>query len=239
MNAAQGLLSPQESPAAAWSAVAGRLGESTMGDVLRWGAGGSINFAGGFPDERLFPMWHVREAMEGVLARRGPQALQYGSAQGAEWVREAVAGHLERRGVRTSPGTMLLTSGGQQAIDLVTRLYVDPGDVVVTTTPTYFAALELFEAAGAEVVTVPSPSRAWTSTGWPPRSATPGPRSATSSPTTRTRPASACRPSSARSSPTCCGVTRATSSRTTSSGTSPSNRPRPRSSGGRPTASPT
>ncbi|MEU7043446.1 PLP-dependent aminotransferase family protein [Streptomyces varsoviensis] len=156
MNSAQGLLAPHDRPtAAAWSAVAGRLGESTMGDVLRWGAGGSVNFAGGFPDERLFPMWHVREAMEAVLTRHGPRALQYGSAQGAEWVRDAVAGHLERRGVLTSPETVLLTSGGQQAIDLVARLYVDPGDVVVTTSPTYFAALELFEAAGAEIVTVP------------------------------------------------------------------------------------
>lgn len=155
MNAAQGLVSPHDRPTAAWSAAAGRLGESTMGDVLRWGTDASLNFAGGFPDERLFPMWHVQEALEAVLTRDGSRALQYGSAPGDTWVREAVAGHLARRGVVASPHTLMLTSGAQQAIDLVTRLYVDPGDVVVTTSPTYFAALELFEAAGAEIVTVP------------------------------------------------------------------------------------
>ncbi|MEU2873410.1 PLP-dependent aminotransferase family protein [Streptomyces olivoreticuli] len=139
---------------AAWSAVAGRLTGSTMGDVLRWGAGDAINFAGGFPDERLFPVEEVRTATDTVLTRHGNKVLQYGSAAGEPWVREAVTEHLVRRGVATDAGSILLTSGGQQAIDLVTRLYVDPGDVVVTTSPTYFAALELFETAGARVSTV-------------------------------------------------------------------------------------
>ena len=130
-----------------------------MSDVLRWGAGDAVNFAGGFPDERLFPLEEVRRAADAVLSRGGVKALQYGSTAGELWVREAVGEHLARRGVLTGPDAITLTSGGQHAIDMVVRLHIDPGDVIVTTTPTYFAALELFETVGARVVPVPLDER--------------------------------------------------------------------------------
>jgi 2-aminoadipate transaminase len=115
-----------------------------------------LSFAGGLPAPELFPVKAIADAHARVLARAGPAALQYSTTEGFGPLREWVAEGYRRRGVSVTADEVLITNGSQQGIDLVTRVLVDPGAVVVTENPTYLAALQVFQAAQATVVAVDS-----------------------------------------------------------------------------------
>ncbi len=116
---------------------------------------GTVSLAGGTPAPDLFPMAEIRRLVDLVLDQEGPAALQYGSADGFPGLREAAARLLGVAGIATSPDDLLVTTGAQQALDLVARALLAPGDAVLVEAPTYPGALESVERAGCRVVAVP------------------------------------------------------------------------------------
>jgi len=114
------------------------------------------SFAGGLPAPELFPVDAIAQAHARVLVMNGPAALQYSTTEGYAPLREWIASHFADKGAPTTADDVLVTNGSQQGIDLVSRVLLDPGAVVVTENPTYLAALQVFQAAQAKVVAVDS-----------------------------------------------------------------------------------
>ena len=115
-----------------------------------------ISFAGGLPAPDVFPIQRFQEACAKVLSTRGKEALQYGASEGYEPLREMIARHTSRYGIKAGPENVLITSGSQQALDLIGKLLINPGDRVLVEAPTYLGALQAFNVYGAEYVSVPS-----------------------------------------------------------------------------------
>ncbi|WP_442601662.1 aminotransferase-like domain-containing protein [Paenibacillus sp. KN14-4R] len=127
---------------------------SAVRDILKLTQGKSIiSFAGGLPAEELFPLDAVSEAFQRVMAQ-GKSALQYGLTEGYIPLRQSIANWMGEKGIQVSIDQMLLTTGSQQAIDLLTRIYIDPGDVILVEEPTYLAAIQVFQSRGAKIVSV-------------------------------------------------------------------------------------
>src|SRR3954465_8124479 len=117
---------------------------------------GVISFAGGLPAPELFDAPGLRRASAAVLdGEAAGRALQYSTTEGDPALRAAVAARLGARGLPTAPDRLLITSGSQQALTLVATVLLEPGDAVLVEEPSYLAALQAFQLAGAEVVPVP------------------------------------------------------------------------------------
>ncbi|WP_330331028.1 PLP-dependent aminotransferase family protein [Streptomyces sp. NBC_00536] len=116
---------------------------------------GVISFAGGLPAPELFDTEGLRAAYDAAFADSAARALQYSTTEGAPELREVIAARASARGLPTGPDDVLVTTGSQQALALVTATLVEPGDVVLVENPTYLAALQCFAMAGARVVAVP------------------------------------------------------------------------------------
>lgn len=114
-----------------------------------------ISFGGGMPAPDVFPVDDFRAACDRVLAEIGPQALQYGATEGYRPLREMIARHTARYGIEISTDNILITSGSQQALDLIGKVFINPGDRILVENPTYLGALQAWNAYGAEYVTVP------------------------------------------------------------------------------------
>ena len=104
------------------------------------------SFAGGYPSAETFPLDEIRQTVSEVIDKYGGKAFQYGATQGVTELREAVAG---RYGVAVE--RVQITSSSQQGIDVCTRVLVDPGDVVLTSNPTYLGALQSFCSYRADI----------------------------------------------------------------------------------------
>ncbi|MHB8633367.1 MAG: aminotransferase-like domain-containing protein [Thermoplasmatota archaeon] len=109
-----------------------------------------ISFAGGLPNPGTFPVREVEEATHRVLRDHAKQALQYGTTEGVKTLREAVAEYLRRDGMRVDPDHVLITNGSQQGLDLLGRVFIDRGDTIVVSNPTYLGALQSFNYFGAQ-----------------------------------------------------------------------------------------
>ncbi len=114
-----------------------------------------ISFAGGLPAAELFPIERFQEACRKVLSEHGPASLQYGSTEGYLPLRQFIADQMRRYGILAGPENVLLTCGSQQALDLIGKLLIDPGDRILVEAPTYLGALQAFNVYGAEYVSVP------------------------------------------------------------------------------------
>lgn len=109
-----------------------------------------ISFAGGLPAPELFPVEHIRAAAERVLGECGAKAFQYGVSEGIAPLREQIAAEMSRRSVACATDDILITTGSQQALDLLGKVFIDPGDVILTETPTYMAAIQAFQCFQAD-----------------------------------------------------------------------------------------
>lgn len=118
-----------------------------------------VSLAGGMPYLEGLPLDVLGEMSRRVVATRGTTALQYGSAQGDETLREQILEVMRLEGIDAHSDDVVVTTGSQQALDLVTRVFVNPGDVVVAEAPSYVGALGVFRAYQADVVHVPLDSR--------------------------------------------------------------------------------
>jgi len=107
------------------------------------------SFAGGYPDAATFPIDDIRRISAQVLEKFGAKALQYGATQGVPELREVIS---RRYGVPVE--NIQITTSSQQGIDVCTRVFVNPGDVVLTTAPTYLGALQSFKSYRAEIRTL-------------------------------------------------------------------------------------
>jgi 2-aminoadipate transaminase len=114
-----------------------------------------ISFAGGLPAPELFPIERFQQVCRRVLAEKGACALQYGTTEGYAPLREMIAGNMARYGIVAAAENVLITSGSQQALDLIGKLLVNPGDRLLVEAPTYLGALQAFDVYGAEYVSVP------------------------------------------------------------------------------------
>lgn len=105
-----------------------------------------LSFAGGIPDPGLFPAERIQADYEAVLADPvlAKQALQYSVSEGYLPLREWIAERMTRDGMPCEPGNIMLTAGSQQALDLIGKLFISPGDTVVVARPTYLGALQAF-----------------------------------------------------------------------------------------------
>jgi 2-aminoadipate transaminase len=117
---------------------------------------GVISFAGGLPAPELFDAPGLRVAYAAALADGAAgRSLQYSTTEGDPALRAAVAARLTGRGLPTVAGELLITSGSQQALTLIATVLLEPGDTVLVEEPSYLAALQAFQLAGATVVPVP------------------------------------------------------------------------------------
>ncbi len=114
-----------------------------------------ISFAGGLPAPEVFPVARFQEACHACLQTQAAAALQYGPTEGYRPLREFIVAHMARYGILATVDNVLITSGSQQALDLIAKLLINRGDRILVESPTYLGALQAFDLMGAEYVTVP------------------------------------------------------------------------------------
>ena len=133
-----------------------RMGSSVIRELLKLTEQPDIiSFAGGLPAPEVFPVKEFQEACNAVLEKHGAQALQYSTTEGYKPLREMIARHNARYSVEVTADNILITSGSQQALDFIGRLFVNRGDYIVVESPTYLGALQAWNAYGAQYISVP------------------------------------------------------------------------------------
>ncbi len=114
---------------------------------------GVINLAGGLPAPELFPIEQLQGCMLDVVRKYGPTAFQYSLSMGVVKLREEIAKRATARGTVSTKDNILITSGAQQAIELIARAFIEPGDYILTENPTYLGALQAFNYYRAKYTT--------------------------------------------------------------------------------------
>jgi DNA-binding transcriptional MocR family regulator len=119
------------------------------------GKPGIISFAGGFPDPALFDAEGIRMAADAVLSTHPGPVLQYGATEGYEPLRAGIGTFMRAKGATVSPGGLIVTTGSQQALDLIGKTMISPGDKVIVEAPTFLATIQCFRLYGADVIGAP------------------------------------------------------------------------------------
>lgn len=130
------------------------LSSSVVREILKLTQGSRVlSLAGGLPAADSFPIAEMREAFDGAFDL-GATALQYGLTDGYIPLRQWIAERMKQKHMNVGVDNMLVTTGSQQAVDLLSRVYLDEGDVVLVENPTYLAAIQLFHFRGIRVIPV-------------------------------------------------------------------------------------
>ncbi|KRI00665.1 PLP-dependent aminotransferase family protein [Curvibacter sp. PAE-UM] len=119
------------------------------------GKPGIISFAGGFPDSAMFDVDGIRDASQKALSEEPGAALQYGATEGYNPLREQLAAFMQAKGVQVAADGLIVTTGSQQALDLIGKTLVDPGAKVIVEAPTFLATIQCFRLYGAQVIGAP------------------------------------------------------------------------------------
>lgn len=120
------------------------------------GKPGIISFAGGFPDSAMFDVEGLKESANKALAEEPGGALQYGATEGYEPLRAQLAAFMQSKGVKgLEPNQLIVTTGSQQALDLLGKTMVSPGDKVIVEGPTFLATIQCFRLYGAQLISAP------------------------------------------------------------------------------------
>ncbi|MEZ7885549.1 2-aminoadipate transaminase [bioreactor metagenome] len=114
-----------------------------------------ISFAGGFPNPTTFPVDELKEIMQEILDTESISALQYGATEGNVKLREQIAKRYNAQGLNITKDNIMITTSSQQAIDLTTKVFIDPGDTIICGLPSYLGALQAFWSYQAKPVGVP------------------------------------------------------------------------------------
>jgi 2-aminoadipate transaminase len=134
-----------------------KMGSSVIRELLKFTEQPDIiSFAGGLPAPDVFPIKEFQQACNEVLGKQGGQALQYGTTEGYLPLREMISRHNARFSVQVTAENIMITSGSQQALDFIGRVFLNRGDYVVVESPTYLGALQAWNAYGAQYISVPS-----------------------------------------------------------------------------------
>jgi len=137
------------------AARAGELKPSAVRELLKHSKlPGVISLGGGIPAPELFDTEGLELAVQKVMSERFNDAFQYGLTEGYPPLRQAVSEICHSRGVACSAAQVYITSGSQQSLDIVARTLLDPGDTIVVERPTYLAALQVFQLAQANILSV-------------------------------------------------------------------------------------
>ena len=132
----------------------GSFVDETIGIIVRHG-GDIVSFAAGAPAAEALALARVDELMTDVLARDGMSALNYGVTEGEQELREIIAAGARARGIEADAEDVIVTAGALQAIDLACRVFLQPGDLVVSGSPSFANALSAFRNRGARVLEIP------------------------------------------------------------------------------------
>ena len=116
---------------------------------------GVISFGGGLPSPETFPVMELEEITCELLRKKGAVALQYGPTEGEVSLREEIAKLMDREKPGVTPDNVLVTSGSQQGLDVVAKVFLDPGDIVLMELPSYIGGLQAFSAYRAKMIGVP------------------------------------------------------------------------------------
>src|SRR6476469_3382296 len=119
------------------------------------GKPGIISFAGGFPDSAMFDVEGIKEAANKALTEEPGGALQYGATEGYEPLRTQLAAFIGTKGIAVKPDGLIVTTGSQQALDLLGKTMISPGDKVIVEGPTFLATIQCFRLYGADLVSAP------------------------------------------------------------------------------------
>lgn len=120
------------------------------------GKPGIISFAGGFPDSAMFDVDGIRAASNAALAEEPGAALQYGATEGYNPLREQLAAFMTSKGANdVAADNLIVTTGSQQALDLLGKTLISPGDKVIVEGPTFLATIQCFRLYGAELISAP------------------------------------------------------------------------------------
>jgi len=119
------------------------------------GKPGIISFAGGFPDPGLFDAEGIRMSADAVLSQHAAAVLQYGATEGYGPLREALPVFMAAKGAVVAPDGLIVTTGSQQALDLIGKTMISPGDKVIVEAPTFLATIQCFRLYGADLIGAP------------------------------------------------------------------------------------
>lgn len=119
------------------------------------GKPGIISFAGGFPDPALFDVEGIRESSAAVLVNNAGAVLQYGATEGYGPLREQLSAYMAKKGASVASDGLIVTTGSQQALDLVGKTLISPGDKVIVEAPTFLATIQCFRLYGAHLIGAP------------------------------------------------------------------------------------
>lgn len=138
------------------SSVAGHLKRSEIRELLKvTRQPDMISFAGGLPSPDTLPIGQIQDISTEVLARKGTLALQYGPTEGEPELRQELAEWMSRERPGTTADNIQVTCGAQQALDIIGKLFIDPGDIVVMELPSYVGALQTFSSYRVRMLGVP------------------------------------------------------------------------------------
>ncbi len=132
----------------------GRMKASEIRELLKYASvPGVISFGGGLPNPETFPVEGLVKITEKVLRENGASALQYGTTEGADPLRNAIAKRMkEKKGMDITKDNVTIMSGSQQALDLLAKLFLEPGKTAIVEAPTYLAALSAFRPYEGEII---------------------------------------------------------------------------------------
>ncbi len=139
-----------------FSRIAGNMKRSAIRELLKLTQQPDIiSFAGGLPSPESFPVEVLEEIMVKVLREEGPASLQYGLTEGDVRLRELLLERLRKEGVQAALENLVISTASQQGLDLMGKIFLDPGDVVICGSPSYLGGISAFSAYGARLVGIP------------------------------------------------------------------------------------
>ncbi len=139
-----------------FSKAANRMGSSIIREILKMlETKEIISLGGAVPDPKLFPLKEISEATHNVLKNNGAEALQYSSTQGYLPLRKFIAKRAQKQGIKATAENVLITNGSQQGLDLVCKIFINPGDTVVTEQPTYLGFIQSVNTYQAKFLSLP------------------------------------------------------------------------------------
>jgi 2-aminoadipate transaminase len=139
-----------------YSILASRMKASAIREILELVQNPEvISFAGGMPDPETFPVEDIKKITQKVLSKNSARALQYSSTEGLSELRKCILDHLAKDGNYGELENIIISSGSQQGLDLLGKVFLSPGDIAIVELPSYLAALNAFHSYGGELVGIP------------------------------------------------------------------------------------
>ena len=139
-----------------YSDRAGKMRKSEIRELLKVAQDPEvISFAGGLPSPESFPIQDLKGVVKSILEHKGDVALQYGTTQGVPELREVIAERSYKDGIEIDPDNIIITSGSQQALDTVGKIFLNPGDTALVGMPTYLGGINAFKSYEANLTGIP------------------------------------------------------------------------------------